>query len=325
MINFGILGTSEISRRSLIEASEEVTSARVLAIASRDPDRAAYFARKYEIPEHYADYNKIIDHPGIHAVYIPLVTSLHGEWAVKAIKANKHVLIEKPVCMDTAEVEKLRLALNKHPVVVMEAMMSQFHSWQKDLKAILENKPYGELLSLETTSQYLLPEEDTSFRTKSALGGGVFREEGNVWLQLVQLCFGTPFLYKQVEAEIKAGIDLSFKCRLEYENNRYTQVSCAYNQPYKAEHKLQFETTLITVQNFWRPTFGANKLRLNFVASDHTRKHLYAAENYYVNQLKYFVTLVNQKQQDQTALEEAFERVRLTEQLYQSVKITSAA
>ncbi|MDW3191298.1 MAG: Gfo/Idh/MocA family oxidoreductase [Cytophagales bacterium] len=319
MINFGILGTSDLTRRSLIGASEEVPEVNVLAIASRDLNRAAAYAESQDIPECFGDYDQIIKHPDIQAVYVPLVPSLHAEWVIKAIQAEKHVLVEKPICLSSVETAQIQAALNEHSVVVMEAMMSQFHSWQTDLMEILNKKPYGELLSLETTSQYILPEEDHTYRTHKSLGGGVFREEGNVWLQLVQLCFGLDFSNQQVEADFKAGVDMNFRCELEFENGRYARITCAYDQPYKAIHKLQFEDTTITVQNFWRPTFGANKVRLNFTSKEVSRKHIYAPENYYVNQLRHFVLLLKRKEQENQDLEAAFQRVKITEALYDSV------
>ncbi len=321
MINFGILGTSDLTKRSLIGAADEIPGIHISAVASRDLHRASAYAQKFDIPEFYGDYEKVINHPNIQAIYMPLVPSIHAEWIIKAIKADKHVLVEKPLCLTSSEVNQIEKEATNKKVVVMEGMMSKFHSWQKDLKEIIEKKPYGQLISLETTSQYILPEDDISFRTKPSLGGGVFREEGNVWIQLVQLVFGLAYQQKQLDANFKDGVDLSFQCQLDYGNGRYAKVNCAYDQPYKAVHQLRFEETTITVQNFWRPTFGANKLRLNYTSESHSRKHVYAAENYYVNQLQHFLNLLDHPQQANLELKQAFQRVQLTESLYGSVEM----
>lgn len=324
MINFGILGTSDITKRSLIGAAEGIPEVQILAIASRVKNRAAAFAEQHSIPESFGDYQEIIQHPSIHAVYIPLIPTLHAKWVIKAIEAGKHVLVEKPICMSGEEIAAIQSALDSNSAVLMEGMMSQYHNWQTDLKEILDKKPFGSLISLETISQYMLPEEDQSFRTKKNLGGGVFWEEGNVWLQLTQLCFGQDYIGQQVEAQWNQGVDMNFQCSLDFGNGRYSSVRCAYDQPYKAVHELRFETTTITVQNFWRPTFGAHKLRLNYASEDQTRKHIYPPENYYVNQLNHFLRLLNQKEAGKSELAQAFERVKITEQLYESVAVAQA-
>lgn len=79
----------------------------IQAIAARDRTRAEAFAKKHGIPEVKDTYQQILDDPNIDAVSIPLPNSLHFEWAVRSIRAGKHVLVEKPCVNTHAEAEYL--------------------------------------------------------------------------------------------------------------------------------------------------------------------------------------------------------------------------
>ena len=92
-LRFGILGAAGIARKALIPALDAASNAELVAIASRDPERArTAFAGRIQ-----PDYEALLADPEVDAVYIPLPNSLHREWAVRALAAGKHVLCEKPL------------------------------------------------------------------------------------------------------------------------------------------------------------------------------------------------------------------------------------
>src|SRR5690606_26611885 len=105
----------------------------VLAIASRSPERAKELANKLLIPKYFGSYGELLADEGIQAVYIPLPNHLHVEWAIQALKAGKHVLVEKPVGMNAQEAKSLLDVATKHPDLrIMEAFMYKFHpQWIK--------------------------------------------------------------------------------------------------------------------------------------------------------------------------------------------------
>jgi hypothetical protein len=71
----------------------------VNAIASRDPSKARAFAAELKIPRSFGSYEELLADPDIDAIYNPLPNSLHAEWSIKAARAGKHVLCEKPLAM----------------------------------------------------------------------------------------------------------------------------------------------------------------------------------------------------------------------------------
>src|SRR5215213_1366089 len=102
-VRWGVLSTSNIGRRAVLPAIQRSTNGELLAIASRDADKARAFADELGIPRAYPSYEQLLADPEIEAVYIPLPNSLHREWTIKAAQAGKHILCEKPLGLNAAE------------------------------------------------------------------------------------------------------------------------------------------------------------------------------------------------------------------------------
>ncbi|MDX1747605.1 MAG: Gfo/Idh/MocA family oxidoreductase, partial [Halobacteriales archaeon] len=98
-MQFGILGTAAIARNHVIPAID-ATDHEILAIASRDPDRAAAMAADFDIPRSYGSYEALLEDPDLDAIYNPLPNSMHEEWTIKTAEAGYPILCEKPLATD---------------------------------------------------------------------------------------------------------------------------------------------------------------------------------------------------------------------------------
>lgn len=106
-------------------------------MACRSEERGRSLARDHEIPKVCASYEELLEDPHIQAVYIPLPNHLHREWTLRAIRAGKHVLCEKPLPLNAAEAREMVQAARNKGVVLMEAFMYQFP------RAVVESKPWS--------------------------------------------------------------------------------------------------------------------------------------------------------------------------------------
>ncbi|KAL2067456.1 hypothetical protein VTL71DRAFT_1881 [Oculimacula yallundae] len=95
-IRFGVLGAANIAFLALINPAKSHPEVVIQAIAARIRTRAEAFAKKHGIPDVRDSYQEILDDPDIDAIFVPLPNNLHFEWALKAMLAGKHVLLEKP-------------------------------------------------------------------------------------------------------------------------------------------------------------------------------------------------------------------------------------
>jgi predicted dehydrogenase len=126
---WGILGAAFIARKNW-QALRDAGNARLVAVASRDLERARIFIDECQAsapllapPEAMDSYEALLARPDIDAVYIPLPTGLRREWVLRAAAAGKHVLAEKPIGRDAAEVAELIAACQRQGVQFMDGVM----------------------------------------------------------------------------------------------------------------------------------------------------------------------------------------------------------
>jgi predicted dehydrogenase len=129
LCRWGILGAAFIARKNW-QAIRDAGNAVLVAVASRDVGRAAAFIEEcqrsapHEVaPEAMGSYEALLARTDIDAVYIPLPTGLRKEWVLKAARAGKHVLVEKPVGRDASEVQEIIAACEEHGVQFMDGVM----------------------------------------------------------------------------------------------------------------------------------------------------------------------------------------------------------
>jgi len=132
-LKFGILGAAKIAPMALIIPASQHAEVIVQAVAARNKDKATAFAKKHNIPQVFDSYQALLDDPSIDAVFIPLPNGLHFEWALKALAAGKHVLLEKPSVSNATEAELLfhsPLLQKPDAPVILEAFHYRFYpSW----------------------------------------------------------------------------------------------------------------------------------------------------------------------------------------------------
>ncbi|MCH2162540.1 MAG: Gfo/Idh/MocA family oxidoreductase [Phycisphaerales bacterium] len=124
--NWGVLGTAAIARK-VVAAMHAADNASPMGIASRTLDKAEAFAVEHGLERPYAAYEELLADPDIDAVYIPLPTTLHREWTIRAAEAGKHVLCEKPVAPSAEDARAMVDACRANDVQFMDGVMFMHH------------------------------------------------------------------------------------------------------------------------------------------------------------------------------------------------------
>ena len=125
-MKWGIMSAANIAKKIVIPAIQRAENAEIEAIASLSGN-AEETAASFDIPKTYDTYEELLADEEVEAVYIPLPNHLHKEWTLKAARAGKHVLCEKPAALNRADVEDMIEACNENGVYFLEAFMYQFH------------------------------------------------------------------------------------------------------------------------------------------------------------------------------------------------------
>jgi len=139
---WGIIGPGKIVRR-MMTALPHVPNAKLAAIGSRDPAKAAAFAKEYGFAKSYGTYAECIKDPNVDIVYVALPHPFHVPVSLEALEAGKAVLCEKPVAVNTAEIRRLADFARKKKVFFMEAMWTRFFPVNREIKSIINSGRAG--------------------------------------------------------------------------------------------------------------------------------------------------------------------------------------
>ncbi len=146
-INWGIIGAGAIAQAFARGAAKSRT-ANLLAVASREQAKAEKFGTEYNIPKRYGSYEQLIADKEVQAIYICTPHPMHAEWAIKAMEAGKHVLCEKPMCVNYWDATAMVEAARKNGVTLMEAFMYRCNPQTQKLVELIKSKAIGEVRSI---------------------------------------------------------------------------------------------------------------------------------------------------------------------------------
>jgi predicted dehydrogenase len=170
---WAVLGTGQIAR-TFHAALDGVSGMHVQAVASSDPGRARMFADQHGIPEagHYDDVLAAVD-----AVYVATVHTTHADLAVRALRAGRPVLIEKPLALDAASTDRVLAAAESAGLPAVEAYKYRFTPFAEALHAVIRSGGIGAVRGLRAGFGFTAPTR-TGRLFDSALAGGAVYDVG---------------------------------------------------------------------------------------------------------------------------------------------------
>jgi xylose dehydrogenase (NAD/NADP) len=177
LCNWGVLGPGFVATRAVIPAIQRSRNGRVKAIASRELTRAGKVAQQWGIERACGSYQELLDDPTIEAVYIALPNSLHHPWTLRAARAGKHVLCEKPLACSAREGEEMLAACQAAGVQLMEAAMYRFHPRVRRLKELIVGGELGAPRFLHSAFSFPF-NNPQNYRNSPASGGGALLDVG---------------------------------------------------------------------------------------------------------------------------------------------------
>jgi predicted dehydrogenase len=216
-LRWGILGAARIAMNRVIPAMQQGEYSEVAAIASRDLARARDAARQFGIPKAYGSYDELLADPEIEAVYNPLPNHLHVPLSIRAAEAGKHVLCEKPIGLDAADVLRLLEVRDRTGVTIGEAFMVQTHpQWVRTVELVRCGR-IGKLRSAMGSFGYFLADPE-NVRNVREYGGGGLMDIGCYPIKTSRMVFGEEPL--RVSAALARdpdfGTDILTSAILEY-------------------------------------------------------------------------------------------------------------
>ena len=190
LVKWGFLSTADINRKLIpgAHASEKVG---LLAVASRDKNRAEAYADEWEIPRAYGSYEDLLADPEIEAVYISLPNTMHVEWSIKALEAGKHVLCEKPLTRHPEEADAAFDVAERTGRLLSEAFMYRHNPQTAKVVELVRGGAIGELRLIRSAFSYGLYDFE-NIRLRTDVEGGALMDVGCYNVSGCRLLGGEP-------------------------------------------------------------------------------------------------------------------------------------
>jgi D-xylose 1-dehydrogenase (NADP+, D-xylono-1,5-lactone-forming) len=255
-VRWGVLSTARINRKVIpgLQAAGEV-----VAIASRDADRAAATAREFGIPGVHSSYEALLADGDVEAVYIPLPNSLHVPWTVRALEAGRHVLCEKPLGRHAAAVEEAFAVAEAHGRVLMEAFMYRHHPQIERLLELVGSGRIGALRAVDASFGFNLGTA-ANIRLDPSLDGGALMDVGCYCLHALRQLGGEPDGLGAVQVT-RDGVDITFSAVLRFEGGAVGHFDCGFAQAPRHHLEVVGETGSVRLADPWHGTEPGLELR----------------------------------------------------------------
>ena len=211
-IRWGLIGGGWIATTAIAPAMHAAENAVIQGVASRDPGRA----RALNPVSVHESYETIINDPLIDAIYISLPNHLHCEWTVKALKAGKHVLCEKPFAMNVAEAELMIQTAQECNRLLVEAVWARWHPRMIRAIELVRSGDIGQVTSIDASFTFPASIEN-NYRLSPEMGGGALFDIGVYPLHAIAALVGDGAKVEIEKHEVNIGpteIDLTTKFQM---------------------------------------------------------------------------------------------------------------
>ena len=216
-VKWGVLGTANIAKGCTIPGMKKAGNCELFAIAGRNEEKTQSYKQEFGFAKAYVGYDKLLEDPEVQAVYIPLPNNLHKEWVIKALKAGKHVLCEKPLALNAADAKEMFDAAKENNVLLMEAYAYLHSPYIASLKADIASGLIGDVEYVETA--FVTQGYDDDIRIYKEMGGGAIYDLGCYCTTMILSLIDSKIDYVMSNAEFNQfGADVFSSALIKFEN-----------------------------------------------------------------------------------------------------------
>ncbi|MEM1326925.1 MAG: Gfo/Idh/MocA family oxidoreductase [Bacteroidota bacterium] len=222
-INWGIIGAGKIANKFATDI-KVTKNAKLRAVASRSLPKAQDFAHQHDATHAFGSYKDLLDCPDLDAVYVASPHTFHAEHSILCMNAGLHVLCEKPLAVNTRQVEDMIETAKKNKVFLMEALWTRFLPTMSRTQELIDNQQIGEVYSVRADFGFRAPYDVEKRIFNRSLGGGALLDIGIYPVFLAYFLFGYPDDIK-VSARIgETGIDEEIAMIFKYKDGRIADL-----------------------------------------------------------------------------------------------------
>ena len=250
-LGIGVLGCADIALRRFLPAVVQSERSRLVAIASRDVNKASAVAHRFACAA--ADYMELLRSDQVDLIYLPLPNHLHEEWAIKALDHGKHVLCEKPLGLSTDSVNRMLEAASRNGVLLYENLMYLHHPQHGRIREILATGGIGTVTGLHSVFTFPGPASG-NFRLDPQQGGGAFHD-----LNRYPLSAARYFLRGDIGAIIRCHASwqeemiISMEAEARTTENERFSFAIGFGQPYRSFYEINGTKGTLRLERAFTP------------------------------------------------------------------------
>jgi predicted dehydrogenase len=247
---WGILGAGRIADKfctaiSFVEGSE------VYAIASRDPEKAKAYAKKFNATRWYNNYADLVKDEQVDVIYIATPHPFHYEQTMLCLQHQKAVICEKPMSLSYRHTAEMLAAAVQHKVFLMEGMWTACMPFMDKIKAFIEEDIIGIPQYVTADFGFTAIKDAEGRLYNKALGGGSVLDIGVYTLSLATLILGEPSEIKVMSKLSETGVDEYANVVMQYANGATAHSLSALNFTTPVEAGIIGTKGSIQIQNPW--------------------------------------------------------------------------
>lgn len=280
------------------------------AVASRDPAKLVEFHTLFGDFTEHASYEALVDDPAIDAIYLPLPNSLHCTWAIRAMRAGKHVLCEKPLALNAREAEEMIRVSRECGVLLMEAFMYRYTERMAKVGEVLASGVLGPIRSINSTFRFFLDRVNT-IKEQPELGGGALYDVGCYPLNLIGLVAQSEPEAVAVECTRPRGIDVNLSAVLRYANGLIATLHCGFDAFGRNYSEIVGTDGALLIPD----TFLDDAGQITLLTKTETRQIAVAQSDRYGEEIRDFSLAIQEKRTPRLTLDESLRNMRVLDRI----------
>lgn len=324
-VNWGILGAARVNQR-LLPAIENNQHSKILMLASRRNGAAEECVQQYaKNPDGIkttTQFDDIINHPDINAIYIPLANEEHTEVALKSIEQKKHVLIEKPMALTKQEVERITQAAKDNNVIAMEGFMYVFHPQFDFVHDFINSGKLGKIQYAHSMFSFpIQPARYYRINRSMQDGGGALWDIGPYAIHTLRKVMGGHI--KQLNASAKLNshqADMSASGILEFTDQRRATFDISFECVRRSEFEIFGDQGRLKCHTVWQHENDEAIISYELDGSTPVVEKIQKG-NHFDLEINHFVDCIhNNQESNKLSMDDAIQQAATMEATYKSIQ-----
>ena len=261
-LRVGLLSTANINRL-LLGGARAAEGVEVVAVASRDRERAEAYAAEHGLGRAHGSYEALLADPEVDAVYVPLPNSLHVSWSIRALQAGKHVLCEKPLTRRPEDAQAAFDAAERADRVLAEAFMWRHHPQALRLRELVAGGAVGSLRLVRASFSFDIfgMDRPDDVRLQASLDGGGLMDVGCYCVSALRLLAGEPERVAGRRIDGGDGVDVRFTGTAAFGGGVLGSFDCGLDMVGRHELEVVGDKASIVLADPWHGRSASIELR----------------------------------------------------------------